>query len=262
MSEVVHAIDVACRKLLAEHFKRPFHLLREASVQGRLAELIRQELGEKDGVCDAQLWTFAGKKWRDVIPRQMQRVSRVQMEMKIVARTQARDEAARWCKRLQKKDKPKERFDIVVLANGQPGHPVRLHVDSANGAGDVVATLAPVDVAAIVEVKASPLVRDDQRKAFDRDLEKLLELKKTHAHIAAFFVYLDKSMDLYGTVTGHAAFRKKLAEAYGNADGIYTPAVTGLTVSSDQRLHGDSFVHMYFLERNSPVRRYAGRGAS
>jgi hypothetical protein len=210
------AITAAVRAFLTEHSKNPFELLRERSVQGRLAELIRQKLGPR-ATTVADIYACGAKQWLAISAQKPQKISRVQLEIKLGSEgpVRSKDELLKHWRKDPDKSLGDHVFDIVVLRESTDDDRIGLYCHVGSGPGDIIAKVAYKDVVAVIEVKASPLFRMDQHKSFDADVSKLLNLQALTRQatkqarkpmIQCLFVYLDKSMGLYA---GEKANEKK-----------------------------------------------------
>jgi len=162
--------------LLNVHAAEPFGVLRESGIQAELRDHLLRAFPDRVSANIVQPLSPDRFTWS-----QPTYTKRVQLEMKVCYPAGGN---------------LRQRADLVVLRNEVP---VQLTCHG-NGPGDVVAALRPQDVAVAVEIKASPSHTLEQRTKYADDLQRLLVLNE-NCGIEGFFVLLDKSHPLYGSVT-------------------------------------------------------------
>lgn len=101
--------------------------------------------------------------------------------------------------------------DVVVLKDSHkaprlPAGAVRLRC-YPNGPGDIVASLFQQDVAAAIEIKASPSIDKGQCALYGKDISRLLDLVDPEEGLCAILCVVDKSQHLFGEA--HRGIRKQ-----------------------------------------------------
>ena len=190
VSDEITLVREAISKLLSEHKNAPFGILRETGIQARLMHLLHEDL--RVTTTEAKIVRKKEKNGRTIERFKCdppKRVNRVQLELKI--------------------GRPEDDETTTPESNLNSGHHARtdvvvLHKDRVqltcypNGPGDIVAAISPEHVLCAIEIKASPTRDPSQREAFAKDIERLLELKKRQPSLHGYFLFLDKSQELYG----------------------------------------------------------------
>lgn len=166
-------VNGAIRDFLKDHVANPFDTLRETGAVADLKRFLSHALQSRGRhMARAQIQSRTGTRALSG-PIQTQRV---QLAMK-----------------LQRSDGSWIELDGVVL-HAEPHINVLQHHTSSPG--DVIAQLRPQDVAAAIEVKASPSGAQ-QCQAYARDVVRLHDIAKSFG-TSGHFVLLDKSLVLYG----------------------------------------------------------------
>lgn len=168
-------------ELIGEYIDYPLRCLREVNLQVRLGHILLANL-QREGVClevPVGVWpkrrVGTAAEGRGVIIR-------VQHEVKIAGTNG-------------------ECSDTVVLREATDSAPIEL-TRWNNGHLDIVASIRPQDVAAVIELKAACSADPSQRHGFRSDVAKLLRLSKIGGQaIERHFVLIDKAI----SVSGHAA---------------------------------------------------------
>ncbi len=176
------AVEAAIIATLEEHRLQPFAVLRETGAVAALRQLLCAQTVFQV-LAEAQL--IDSRSANRSIDRPLTasvQVSRVQMEVTANARLQ--NEPQLW----------KKTVDIGIF-----GLRPQLRL-APNGPGDVLEQVAPGDLAAAIEVKASPSSDRRQRGLYAEDLLTLLWMK-CHFGIDGHFVLFDKTHPLYGPWT-------------------------------------------------------------
>lgn len=167
------AIEQAITTVFGEYVNNPLLYLREANIQFRLLQAIKETLIGDDcahaSVIDRKRGTEVGQG----------RVGRVQAELK--------PGGGNTCV-----------ADLVVLRTATEESPVKL-LREKNGALDIVAEVDPNDLDAVIEIKAACSADPMQRLLFRKDLNKLSEIGKKRMSatpVQLHFVLIDKSVAL------------------------------------------------------------------
>lgn len=163
--DVRHTIVKALEAFSAE----PFYNLREADPQAELLGSLRSAL--QPALVDAHL----KKKTGTLVPPTV-RTSRVHTEMRLGKN--------QWI------DLVVFRSDVVPELELRPA-----------GALDVIAPVRPIDLAALIEIKAAPSSSAAQQQSFVNDLKRLAQHTADLDHCLGFFVLFDKSLFLQGRKT-------------------------------------------------------------
>lgn len=190
---VREAVQRGLTALCTQVMREPFGILREAGLQAELRTLLIKQPELRKRVPVKIIAHDSMPQGRFVWSAKLLRrpLLRVQLEMKILEGSPK-----------ERKFEDRMRTDVVVLkdSNNSPQLPtgaVRLKC-YPNGPGDIVASLCQQDVAAAIEIKASPSIDKGQCFLYGKDISRLLDLAHREAGLCAFFCVIDKSQSLFG----------------------------------------------------------------